>query len=192
MVGPTSREIAMPAETTKYGPATLRRWRAVDADAVYQLVNESLDHLRPWMPWAAEHSRQQSAEFTVSCERAWTAGTAYTYAILSEGALVGSCGVVRHDQISGMEIGYWLAPPYTGRGLATSAVAALTIQTFSLPDIQCVEILHDEANHPSRAIPQRLGFAQIDIRKGTPQAPAEGGVRVTWRLGRAAFMQRRW
>lgn len=182
----------MPAETTEYGPATLRRWRAADADAAYQIVDESLDHLRPWMPWAANHSRQQSAEFTANCERAWTAGTAYTYAILSESALVGSCGVVRQDQIAGMEIGYWLAPSYTGRGLATSAVAALAIQAFSLPDNQCVEILHDEANHPSRAIPRRLGFTLIDISRGAPQAPGECGVRLTWRLDRAAFMHRCW
>ncbi|MER6425775.1 GNAT family N-acetyltransferase [Streptomyces sp. NPDC001137] len=189
---PINREIAMPAETTEYGPATLRRWRAADADAVYQLVNESLDHLRPWMPWAAEHSQPLSAKFTAICERAWTAGTAYTYAILLGDALAGSCGVVRYDQLAGMEIGYWLAPSYTGRGLATSAVAALTIQAFSLPDIQCVEILHDEANHSSRAIPKRLGFTQIGISRGAPQAPAECGRRVTWQLDRAAFMRRHW
>jgi ribosomal-protein-serine acetyltransferase len=40
------------------GPVTLRRWREDDLDALYRAVIESLDHLRPWMPWAAEYTRQ--------------------------------------------------------------------------------------------------------------------------------------
>ena len=31
----------------------LRPFRVDDADAVAKAVSESLEHLRPWMPWAA-------------------------------------------------------------------------------------------------------------------------------------------
>ncbi len=32
----------------------LRRWRAADADLCFRMIRESLEHLRPWMPWASE------------------------------------------------------------------------------------------------------------------------------------------
>src|SRR5690348_10922336 len=34
------------------GPTMLRRWRVDDAEALARVVRESLDYLRPWMPWA--------------------------------------------------------------------------------------------------------------------------------------------
>ena len=48
---------ARPDELIEHGPVTLRRYREDDVDAVFAAVTESLDHLRPWMPWAAEYSR---------------------------------------------------------------------------------------------------------------------------------------
>ncbi|MEU9188192.1 GNAT family protein [Streptomyces sp. NPDC048484] len=86
----------------------------------------------------------------------------------------------------------WLAPAYTGHGLATSAVAALTCQAFELPGIEGVEIDHDVLNHASRGIPERLGFARSHVRTRVPQVPGESGVHQIWRLDRAAFMRRTW
>ena len=42
-----------PEDLLSRGPVTLRRHRADDLDAVFQAVTESVDHLRPWLPWAA-------------------------------------------------------------------------------------------------------------------------------------------
>jgi hypothetical protein len=47
-----------PEEAIEHGPVTLRRLREGDLDAVFQAVTESLDHLRPWAPWAANYSPQ--------------------------------------------------------------------------------------------------------------------------------------
>ena len=33
---------------------TIRRWNAGDADALSAAIVASVDHLRPWMPWAAD------------------------------------------------------------------------------------------------------------------------------------------
>ena len=44
--------IERPEEVLTHGPVTLRRHRPDDLDAVFGAVTESLDHLRPWMPWA--------------------------------------------------------------------------------------------------------------------------------------------
>jgi len=42
-----------PDEVIEHDQVTLRRYREDDLDAVFLAVTESLDHLRPWMPWAA-------------------------------------------------------------------------------------------------------------------------------------------
>jgi ribosomal-protein-serine acetyltransferase len=86
-----------------------------------------------------------------------------------------------------VEIGYWLHPAYTGRGLATAAVAALVGQAFTLEDIDRVEIVHDAANTASGGVPRRLGFTEIERRTSAqcPVTSGEGAVEVVWRLIRA-------
>ena len=57
----TGRENKRPNEQIEHAPVTLRRFRAEDADALFGAVTESLDELRPWMPWAAGYSRASTA-----------------------------------------------------------------------------------------------------------------------------------
>lgn len=145
------------------------------------------------MPWVAEHSRARSAEFAARCEQKWAAGDAYTYAITFGDEPVGSCALVRRIGVGGLEIGYWLHPAYIGRGLVTSAVAAVTVQGFDLSDVDRVEIIHDEANRASRSIPERLGFTHVESRPATvPRSPSDSGIDVVWRMERPEFLQRRW
>jgi hypothetical protein len=44
-----------PNELVFHAPVTLRRFRAEDNDALYRAVTESLDHLRPRLPWAQDY-----------------------------------------------------------------------------------------------------------------------------------------
>jgi hypothetical protein len=43
-----------PREILTSGPVRLRRWRAADADAVYQVVMQSLEHAVPGAPAAMD------------------------------------------------------------------------------------------------------------------------------------------
>jgi RimJ/RimL family protein N-acetyltransferase len=79
-------------------------------------------------------------------------------AITCRGAVVGNCSMFGDADSSGREIGYWLHPAATGRGLATLAATVLTVQAFTLPDVAYVEIIHDVANAASGAVAQRAGF----------------------------------
>ena len=76
-----------PDEVITCGQVTLRRYREDDLDALLQAVTESLDHLRPWMPWAANYTRQSAAEFLARSARDWADGSEYNYAIVTDGAL---------------------------------------------------------------------------------------------------------
>jgi ribosomal-protein-serine acetyltransferase len=177
-----------PPELLRRDSAVLRRWRVTDADVAYRVVFESLGHLRPWMPWAHDHSPDASLEFVTRCEREWAEGQAYNYAVSADGSTVGSCGLMRRIGPGGLEIGYWIHPSWTRRGLATSSAAALLDAAFELPGVEVVEIHHDEANEASGGVPRRLGFTEVERRRAIegPTAPGESGVEVVWRTCRTA------
>ncbi len=166
---------------------TLRAFAGeADLAELFRVIDESLEHLRPWMPWVSEHSRDSTAHFLSKRTELWASGAAYAYAITLDGAIVGMCGLFRRDESQDdlREIGYWLHPAATGRGLATRTVRALTELAFRLPGVDVIEIVHDAANLPSAAVPARLGFTVHERRPNEALAPAETGVDQVWRLTR--------
>ena len=173
-----------PNELIEHAPVTLRRFRADDLDALFQAVTESLDHLRPWMPWAADYSRASAEEYLAGSVKGWDEGTEYNYAIMTGGTLVGGIGLMTRFGPGGLEIGYWVHRAYTGRGLATAATAALIGQAFGLPGVDWLEIVHDELNVASGQIPRKLGFTEVGRRPLNPPTPEGTGIGIVWRLTR--------
>jgi ribosomal-protein-serine acetyltransferase len=173
-----------PPESGISGRVELRRLRVDDAAVLYAVVDDAREHLAPWMPWASGQDLAGTAAFLAASEESWRSGEAYEYAILRDGELAGSCGLMRRIGPGGLDIGYWLHPAWTGRGLATTSAAALVRWAFELPGIDRVEIHHDAANTASAAVPRRLGFTEAGRApvQGGPTAPAETGIDVTWRL----------
>jgi ribosomal-protein-serine acetyltransferase len=184
------RHRAEPSRTPEVidaGPAILRRWRMADLGGSCEAVYASLEHLRPWMPWAMDFSRAAQAEFLAGCVRDWATGAAFNYAMLVDGAIAGSIGLMARIGPGGLEIGYWVHQAYTRRGLATAGTAALVEQAFALPDIVRVQIVHDELNFPSGGVPRKLGFTEIGRRPLDHQPLGGTGIGVVWELTRAEW-----
>jgi ribosomal-protein-serine acetyltransferase len=182
--------MGQPAESLVNGDVRLKRWRRDDARVVYQVVMESLEHLRPWIPWVRGYGHDEAVAYAEQCEQDWQSGAAYNYAILaSDREVVGSCALMRRIGPGGLQVGCWLHPEYTGRGLATMAVQALVEQAFALPDVDRVEAIHDAANKAAGGIPRRLGFTEVERRAvpREPGRPGEVGVSVVWRITRAEW-----
>ncbi len=167
----------------------MRPFRSDDAAEFQRVVTQSLPHLRPWMDWAAESYDLDAAE-------AFLAGIArnsdsLTYAITDGEGIVGVVGAEMHNTFA--EIGYWLHPAHTGRGLVTLAAADLIELAFAREGIERVEIWHDAANSASSGVPRRLGFTQV-ARRTPPREPAFGGkigIDVVWELRRGQFLKLR-
>jgi RimJ/RimL family protein N-acetyltransferase len=175
---------AAPAEVLEVPNGVLSRIRESDAEAIGRAVSVSLDHLRPWMPWATPQAAGTEAQRSRCREvgEFWDGGTEYSYVLRPESSdeVIGCFGLHRRIGPGAIEIGYWVHAGFTGRGYATACARALTEAGLALADVQRVEIHTDEANTISAAIPQRLGYRLDRIDNRVPEAPSETGRMQIW------------
>ncbi|MEV4053436.1 GNAT family N-acetyltransferase [Amycolatopsis sp. NPDC049688] len=172
-----------PAETYREDGFTLARWQFADEPELVATVNGSLEHLRAWMIWASGgYTAEDGAEFLRTTRQNWASGEAHDFAIRVDGSIAGAVGVMARE--GGVEIGYWLARGFVGRGLVTRTVRLLTAEAFRL-GAGYVEIKHDEWNVRSGAVPARLGFTKVRTEPAEkPLAPSCAGTNHVWRLVR--------
>lgn len=165
----------------------LRRWEVSDAALLSDAIGQSIEHLRPWMPWVAHEPL--SIEERAGLIRGWEAnsqqGGDVVFGIFLEGAVVGGCGLNHRSTPDTLEIGYWIHVNYVGRGFAREAAAELTAMALAQPGIIRVEIHHDAANTASRRVPESLGFQLDGETPDTPVAPSEIGIDVGWSTTRS-------
>jgi RimJ/RimL family protein N-acetyltransferase len=161
------------------------RWLTVDdAEAVAAAVGESLEHLRPWMPWADEQSadptfqRDRLRKLPAIRER----GEEWQYGLFAddEPGVLGSFGLMTRRGPGTLEIGYWVRVDAIGRGLATCAAGALTTAGLAEDGVRRVYICCDEENVRSAAVPRKLGFRVLRVEQRAPEAPGERGRLMLW------------
>ena len=169
----------------------LRQYRRGDAPALATAVLESLEHLRPWMPWIALEptTLEQREELLARWDRDWEEGAQYSYGMFQDSVVVGGAGLMRRNAKGGLEIGYWVRVGYTSRGFATRAAAALTTVGLRLPQVTTVEIHHDKANVASGRVPSKLGFELVREQPDEIEAPAETGVSCVWKMDRQTWAE---
>lgn len=140
----------------------IRCWNPIDASLLMAAVAESLEHLKPWMPWAhAEpQSLQQRVEWLRKCRSDFDLGHNFTYGIFTadETQVLGGTGLHPRVGNDALEIGYWIHANAINQGLATEVAAALTKVAFEVHGVERVEIHCDPANVRSAAVPSKLGF----------------------------------
>lgn len=170
----------------------LRRWRLEDARALSIAVAESLDHLRPWMAWAAQEplTLQERRSRIAAFEGEWAAGGDVVLGAFLGDEVIGGCGLHRRIAADGLELGYWIHERFTRRGLATLLAGLLTDVALALPGITHAEIHHDKANVASAGVPRKLGYSLIEEVPDQREAPAESGIECQWRMTREAWSAR--
>ena len=162
----------------------LRVFRTGDSKAVALAVSESLEHLRPWMPWADKEStdeRFQRQRLRGVRHKAAT-GEEWQYGLfpVDESRVLGSFGLMTRQGPGTIEIGYWVHVDEIGHGLATLASRALTNAALALDGIETVYIRCDERNTRSAAVPRRLGYKLERTLSRAPEAPGESGQLMIW------------
>lgn len=76
-------------------------------------------------------------------------------------ALLGDIGIHPGVAFDEIELGFTLAAPHQGRGLAADAVGAVVRELFRQTPAQAIRGLTDARNQPSIALLERLGFERV-------------------------------
>lgn len=160
----------------------VRSYREGDAQGLWEAVDESRDHLRPWLPWVDGYRSVDDAAVSVARFQAkWLVREDLVVGVFDResGTQLGGSGLHRIDwEARAFEIGYWLRRSAEGHGYMAEAVQLLTILAFDRLEANRVEIRMDTRNVRSRNVPERLGF----VREGTLRdnaLGADGSVRST-------------
>lgn len=133
------------------------------ARKLYVAVDEARDTLTPWLPWVPfNDSAEASNRYAEACEHDWDSGAALRFSLRLRNAaeLVGA--VTLEGCISlhrSCDLGYWLHPRYTKRGLMTEAAERVIQFAFQVVGFHRIRCAAGVDNYASRAVIERLGFS---------------------------------
>ena len=150
----------------------LRCWNPGDGILLKNAIDASLDHLRPWMPWASGEPTDLNAKIaTLRYFRGrFDLNQDYVYGIFDpeETMVLGGTGLHTSLGPNAREIGYWIHAGHINQGFATEVSAALTRVAFEIDQVDRVEIHCDPANVRSASVPRKLGYIhEATLRRRT-------------------------
>jgi ribosomal-protein-serine acetyltransferase len=143
----------------------IRSYNIDDAPALNEVLKREHEHLLVWLPWPdADKTLGDRREFIRGCIQQEADGDGFQTGVFHKGELAGSVGFHGVDHANrSTSIGYWLAAKYQGRGIVTRACEALVDHALLELKLNRVEIRCATENTRSRAIPERLSFAQEGV-----------------------------
>lgn len=181
-----------PAYTIKTNRLLIKCYEPQDAFLLKNAIDESLDHLSPWLPWTK--SEPEEIEKKIQRVRRYRAqfdlDENYIYGMFSpdKSKLIGTIASKVTIGESAREIGYWLHKDYTNNGYATEASSALIKVAFEADKMERVEIHCDARNLKSSAIPRKLGFTKEAVVRRNDKSDDGGRIRFeTWVLFREEY-----
>jgi RimJ/RimL family protein N-acetyltransferase len=140
----------------------VRCYNPSDAPLLAESVIESLEHLRPWMPWVYNEPEptEQKVQRLKRFRGMFDLGQDFIYGIFNpeNTKLLGGTGLHTRLSEDELEIGYWIHQDHINQGLVTESTAALIKVAFELIHIHRLEIHCDPRNVASATIPRKLGF----------------------------------
>ena len=175
----------------------IRCYQPEDAALLKRSIDESLDHLKPWMPWA--HHEPESLEAKVSRLRKYRGqfdlGVDYVFGIFNkeENTLIGSTGLHTRSGENAREIGYWINAHHLGQGYATEATRALTKVGFEIEELDRIEIHCASNNIRSQNVPEKLGYLhEATLRDRTLDPYGNKRDVMIWSMFRDDYSSKEW
>jgi ribosomal-protein-serine acetyltransferase len=130
------------------------------APEVFAVVDRERNYLREWLPWVDMSIEvEDTLNFIKTSLQQFAGNDGFSAGIWSGDEFIGGIGTHRIDWLyRRVEIGYWIAQKYQGRGIVTDACRAVIDHAFDEWKLNRVEIHCATGNAKSCAIPKRLGF----------------------------------
>jgi RimJ/RimL family protein N-acetyltransferase len=165
----------------------MRCWNPTDAALEKEAIDAGVDHLLPWIPWAAEvpQELQQKISQMRNARSKFDMGIDFVYGVFDPGETRVIGGTSLHPRVGpgGLEIGYWIRKDALNQGFATEAAGALTRVAFEIEASHRVEIHCDPENLRSAAVPKKLGFThEATLRQRVPDHQGHWRDSMVWTL----------
>lgn len=135
-----------------------------DEKPLNQAINRSLPELKRWMSWANDPSMQPTIRYVKKAITSWSSDIPRDFPMViihkASQQIIGASGFNGRSkpEVPLFEIGYWLETAFTGQGLATEMVKALTGFAFESFKAARVQIVTQVGNHASRRVAEKCGF----------------------------------
>jgi len=154
------------------GVVTLRPWgEGGDVEAIVTACNDrALAEFLEMIP--SPYTAADARDYIERTREGWIEGKTSNFAVLLDGAAVGSIGVHWLEPDQGLaEIGYWVAPQARGRGVCTRAVRLVSRWVLERPGMERLQLRADEENIASRKVAENAGFTQEGILRSSRYNP---------------------
>lgn len=145
------------------------------AEEMFALVDANREHVARWMPWP-DHTKSpdDARAYAERSLREFAEHKAVGLSILVDGKIVGGTGWtdwkdstdalgVRH---ASADIGYWIAEGFSGKGIVTRCVEALTRHAFEAYDLHRLTIRAEPENERSWKVAERCGYEREGTMRG--------------------------
>ena len=153
----------------------LRPYRGDDAEQVFAAIDESRDHLRPWVNWVDNNRTvDEVRDYCIRSQASWLLRTELVLGIFDvvSGRYLGGTGLLDPDwELRAFEIGYWLRVSAVGHGYATESIRLLADFALSRLQARRVTLRCDARNDASRRVAERAGFVLESRLRNVLMAP---------------------
>jgi len=160
----------------------LRPWTEQDIPAMIAAHRDPV--MRQWLRHPV--TTAEEAHRIIAARRA---GTGFSFAVLeacadgATGDLVGAVSIrVPASEATSGEVGYWVAAPARGRGIAPRALSAACEWAFRQHrnrPLEQLELIHAVGNHASCRVAEKAGFALSAVLPPLlPEFPDDGHLHI--------------
>jgi RimJ/RimL family protein N-acetyltransferase len=149
-------------EEWRDGKLLLRSYRPGDGAELNRATQSSLEHLRPWMPWASPDTAVEDSEAFARRSRArWLLAEEWAVSVWRGGRLVASSGFMlrgRPLEDGTGEIGMWVRADEAGKGLGTRVLQAMVDWADAAWPFRKLTWLCERRNRASARVAEKCGF----------------------------------
>lgn len=149
---------------------TLRPWRETDAASLFAYASDP--DVGPAAGWPPHRSIGESREII---RTVFTAPHTFAICLPETDEPIGSIGLMpprcgSNSQRVGLEleVGYWVAKPFWGRGFAPEAVRVMQRYAFETLGCKALWCGYYEGNNKSLRVQQKCGFAPHHVERDVP------------------------
>lgn len=138
----------------------LRSFQPDDTAALFKAVDESRNHLRPWLRWVdATTKPEHIQQFIQRTQQQLNNQEALELGIFYNRQIIGGIGMHEWNHfLKKAQVGYWIKKEFEGMGIIHRSLTYFIDFLFAKPGLNKIEIQFMPSNVRSAAVAERLGF----------------------------------